>query len=352
MTADTLNTPMVDQPELSPALLNAIIAQEPDRYRFFGDPEEKKYVHKWFIARVNDDESPSLSVVYCLYANAVFTRDLSSEAILKDGQRCLHFINSKHWAKSMYLREDKIPIWHDDKSLLTPNQYWARLSTDGVSRRSFLSECDDLANFLLTFAGVAVVGFCITAYSGLQQREADKAYLTEFYFLVAATVAIFFRLFVNRFTQDSWGVVRGTSKERLAWANKEIMSQKAEKERVEQQRAILEKQQAMLKEQFEKQQASLNKENEGLKEELRKHQDGNAEMAASNHHMRQLLLAKTAANPNDLNNPCCICLEKEAQIYNLPCGHCNLCLDCCHSLPEKKCPVCRANVGLFLRAYL
>merc|ERR550517_2244542 len=47
---------------------------------------------------------------------------------------------------------------------------------------------------------------------------------------------------------------------------------------------------------------------------------------------------------------CKICLEKEASIVFLPCGHLSCCSTCAPSLT--KCPVCRARIDALVRAFL
>ena len=66
--------------------------------------------------------------------------------------------------------------------------------------------------------------------------------------------------------------------------------------------------------------------------------------------LQKQLIAKTAKQGD--HSKCCICLDKDVEVYNYPCGHCNLCGDCCRQMEDDTCPICREEVKAYLRVYL
>ena len=47
---------------------------------------------------------------------------------------------------------------------------------------------------------------------------------------------------------------------------------------------------------------------------------------------------------------CKVCLDKEANVVFVPCGHLCTCMDCAGSLT--KCPICRARIEKAIRTYV
>ena len=53
---------------------------------------------------------------------------------------------------------------------------------------------------------------------------------------------------------------------------------------------------------------------------------------------------------NVVDRRCKICLNAEANVVLIPCGHIAICKECAPSL-KKKCPICRAVVKDAIRTY-
>ena len=57
---------------------------------------------------------------------------------------------------------------------------------------------------------------------------------------------------------------------------------------------------------------------------------------------------------NDQRNMCCICMEADACITMVPCGHLCLCRPCAQTIPNllgSGCPICRGSVSQVIRIY-
>ena len=54
--------------------------------------------------------------------------------------------------------------------------------------------------------------------------------------------------------------------------------------------------------------------------------------------------------PTGTNTECSICMQQEADIVLVPCGHLCVC-HCCASRLQGVCPICRANTSQAVRVY-